>query len=82
MRSMAASHEELAKEGILDDLAELRPGSGGSHITLHGSKRRVSDGQSTEWKQQIASFTIGQMGHNFICGECRDAPSRLEASLN
>ena len=60
--AMGVFHEELAKAGVLLDMAGLQPTSKGWRIRYDsGDKRTVIDGPFTESKELIAGYTLIQV---------------------
>ena len=55
---MTRYNEELAKAGILLELAGLQPTSKSAKIKFAGTKRTVVDGPFTESKEVVAGFWI------------------------
>lgn len=55
---MGKFNEELAKAGVLVDLAGLKPSSAGKRLVAEGSKRTVVDGPWPETKELIAGYWI------------------------
>ncbi|HEY8050247.1 MAG TPA: YciI family protein [Ramlibacter sp.] len=56
---MGRFHEELARAGVLLDMAGLQPSSKGWRIRYEGGdKRRVIDGPFTESKELVAGYTL------------------------
>ena len=60
LAAMGKYNEELAKAGVLLDLAGLKPSSQGARVRFSGSKRTVIDGPFPETKELIAGFWILQ----------------------
>jgi hypothetical protein len=58
---MGKYNEELAKAGVLLDLAGLQPSSKGARIRFSGGKRTVVDGPFTETKELIAGYWLIQV---------------------
>jgi hypothetical protein len=58
MLAMHQYTEELAKAGVLVDLAGLTPTSRGARVRYHKSKVTVVDGPFTEAKELIAGYFI------------------------
>jgi hypothetical protein len=61
LSDMMKYNEELAKAGVLLDLAGLQPSSKGARIKFKGTKRTVVDGPFTEAKELIAGFWLIQV---------------------
>ena len=59
--AMAKYNEEMAKAGILLDLAGLQPSSKGAHIKFSGGKPTVIDGPFPETKELIAGYWLIQV---------------------
>jgi len=59
--AMTRYNEELAKAGVLLDLAGLQPSSKGARIKFSAGKRTVIDGPFAETKELIAGFWIWQV---------------------
>ncbi len=55
---METYHEELAKAGVLLDMAGLKPTSAGWRIGYHEGKRTLVDGPFPETKELIAGYTL------------------------
>ena len=58
---MGKYNEELAKAGVLLDLAGLQPSSKGFRVRFAGGKRTVIDGPFTETKELIAGYWLIQV---------------------
>jgi hypothetical protein len=58
LATMGRYNEELAKAGVLVDLAGLQPTSKGFRVQFSGGKRTIVDGPFTESKELIAGFWI------------------------
>jgi len=56
--AMGRYNEELAKAGVLVDLAGLHPSSKGSRIKFSGGKKTVIDGPFAETKEVIGGYWI------------------------
>jgi hypothetical protein len=56
--AMTRYNEELAKAGVLLDLAGLQPSSKGARIKFSGSKRTVIEGPFAETKELIAGYWL------------------------
>ena len=54
--AMTRYHEELAKAGVLLDLAGLQRSSKGARVRFSGGKRTVVDGPFAETKELIAGY--------------------------
>src|SRR5207237_10162168 len=54
-------NEELAKAGVLLDLAGLQPSSKGMRVRFAGGKRTLIDGPFTETKELIAGYWLIQV---------------------
>jgi len=54
--AMTRYNEELAKAGVLLDLAGLQPSSKGARVRFSGGKRTVVDGPFAETKELIAGY--------------------------
>jgi len=61
LSAMGKYNEELAKAGVLLDLAGLQPSSKGARIRFSRGKRTVIDGPFTETKELIAGYWIIQV---------------------
>ena len=59
--AMTRYNEELAKAGVLLDLAGLQPSSKGARIKFSAGKRTVIDGPFAETKELIAGFWLWQV---------------------
>jgi hypothetical protein len=59
--AMTKYNEELAKAGVLLDLAGLHPSSKGARIKFSGGKRAVIDGPFAETKELIAGYWLIQV---------------------
>ncbi len=59
--AMGKYNEELAKAGVLLDLAGLQPSSKGARLKFSGGKRTVIDGPFTEAKELIAGYWLIQV---------------------
>jgi hypothetical protein len=59
--AMTKYNEELAKAGVLLDLAGLHPSSKGARIKFSGGKRSVIDGPFAETKELIAGYWLIQV---------------------
>lgn len=59
--AMTRYNEELAKAGVLLDLAGLQPSSKGARIRFSGSRRTVVDGPFAETKELIAGYWLIQV---------------------
>jgi class 3 adenylate cyclase len=62
LTEVVAYHEELAEAGALYDATGLQPTSEGWRIRHSGGTRTVVDGPFAEAKDQIAGYTIIQVG--------------------
>ena len=58
---MTKYNEELAKAGVLLDLAGLQPSSKGMRVRFAGGKRTLIDGPFTETKELIAGYWLIQV---------------------
>jgi hypothetical protein len=58
--AMTKYNEEMAKAGILLDLAGLQPSSKGARIKFSGGRPTVVDGPFAETKELVAGFWIVQ----------------------
>jgi len=58
--AMTKYNQELAKAGMLIDLAGLQPSSKGARIKFSGEKRTVIDGPFAETKELIAGYWLIQ----------------------
>src|SRR5206468_12393713 len=56
--AMTKYNEELAKAGVLLDLAGLRPTSDGARVLWTGGKVNVTDGPFTEAKEIVAGYWL------------------------
>lgn len=54
--AMTKYNEEMAKAGVLLDLAGLQPSSKGARIKFSGNERSVIDGPFAETKELIAGY--------------------------
>jgi len=54
--AMTMYNEEMAKAGVLLDLAGLQPSSKGARIKFSAGKRTVIDGPFAETKELIAGY--------------------------
>jgi hypothetical protein len=62
MAEMRVFHEELARAGVLLDLAGLKARSHGWRVAIAADgKRRVQDGPFAETKELIAGYTLIQV---------------------
>lgn len=61
LSEMMKYNEELAKAGVLLELAGRQPTSKSAKIKFSGSKRTVVDGPFTEAKEVVAGFWIIQV---------------------
>src|SRR5436853_3112944 len=59
--AMTKYNEELAKAGVLLDLAGLQPSSKGARIKFSGGKKTVIDGPFAETKELIAGYWLIQV---------------------
>lgn len=59
--AMTRYNEELAKAGVLLDLAGLQPSSKGARIKFSGGKRTVIEGPFAETKELIAGHWLIQV---------------------
>ncbi len=59
--AMTKYNEEMAKAGILLDLAGLQPSSKGARIKFSGGKSTVVDGPFAETKELIAGYWLIQV---------------------
>jgi hypothetical protein len=59
--AMTKYNEEMAKAGILLDLAGLQPSSKGARIKFSGGRPTVVDGPFTETKELIAGYWLIQV---------------------
>src|SRR5208282_6798843 len=59
--AMTRYNEELAKAGVLLDLAGLQPTSKGARIKFSGGKPKVVDGPFSEAKEIIGGYWIIQV---------------------
>lgn len=59
--AMTRYNEELAKAGVLLDLAGLQPSSKGARIKFSGGKRTVIEGPFAETKELIAGYWLIQV---------------------
>ena len=60
LAAMGKYNEQLAKAGIVLELAGLKPSSAGARVRFSGDKRTVIDGPFAETKELIAGFWILQ----------------------
>ena len=58
LSTMGKYNEELAKAGVLVDLAGLKPTSQGTRIRFSGGKRTVTDGPFAETKELMGGYWI------------------------
>src|SRR5207249_4091636 len=56
--AMTKYNEELAKAGVLLDLAGLQPTSEGARVQFTGGKANVIDGPFTEAKELVAGYWL------------------------
>jgi hypothetical protein len=56
--AMTKYNEELAKAGVLVDMAGLQPSSKGARLIFSGRKRTVVDGPFAESKELIAGYWL------------------------
>ena len=61
LAAMAKYNEELAKAGVLLDLAGLHPTSKGARVKFSAGKPRVIDGPFTEAKELIGGYWVIQV---------------------
>jgi len=61
LAAMGKYNEELAKAGVLLDLAGLHPSVNGARVKFSGGKRTVIDGPFTESKELLAGYWILQV---------------------
>ena len=61
LSAMGRYNEELAKAGVLLDLAGLHPGSKGTRVKFSGGKGTVTDGPFAETKELIAGYWLIQV---------------------
>jgi hypothetical protein len=61
LRDMMKYNEELAKAGVLLDLAGLQPSSRGARVRFSGRERTVIDGPFAETKELVAGFWVLQV---------------------
>ncbi len=59
--AMTRYNEELAKAGVLLDLAGLQPSSKGARVKFSGGQRTVVDGPFVETKELIAGYWLIQV---------------------
>jgi hypothetical protein len=59
--AMTKYNEEMAKAGILLDLAGLQPSSNGARIKFSGGRPTVVDGPFAEMKELIAGYLLIQV---------------------
>jgi hypothetical protein len=59
--AMTKYNEELAKAGVLLDLAGLHPSAKGARVKFSGGKRTVTDGPFAETKELIAGYWLIQV---------------------
>jgi hypothetical protein len=62
LTAMGRFNEELAKAGILESGAGLKPSSHGVRVRFSGSARTITDGPFTETKELVAGFWIWNIG--------------------
>jgi hypothetical protein len=60
LSEMARYNEQLAKAGMLVDLAGLQPTSKGARVKFAGGKTTVIDGPSAEAKELVAGYWVIQ----------------------
>jgi hypothetical protein len=58
MAAMAKYNEELAKAGVLIDLAGLHPSAEGVRVRFSGGETTVVDGPFTQAKETVAGYWI------------------------
>ena len=58
LTAMGRFNEELAKAGILEAAAGLKPSSHGVRVRFSGSARTVTDGPFAETKELVAGYWI------------------------
>lgn len=58
LTAMGRFNEEIARAGILESGAGLKPSSHGVRVRFSGSTRTVTDGPFTETKELVAGFWI------------------------
>ena len=58
LATMGRYNEELAKAGVLLDLAGLQPTSSGARIEYSGKKRTITDGPFSEAKEVVAGYWL------------------------
>jgi hypothetical protein len=58
LAAMGKYNEELAKAGLLVDLAGLHPSAEGARVMFSGGERTVVDGPFTEAKELVAGYWI------------------------
>jgi hypothetical protein len=61
LAAMGKYNEDLAKAGVLLDLAGLHPSANGVRVKFSGGKRTVIDGPFTEAKELLAGYWILQV---------------------
>jgi len=61
MPRMTQYNEELARAGVLLDLASLQPSSNGMRICFSGGKKTVVDGPFPETRELIAGYWLIQV---------------------
>ena len=59
--AMGRYNEQLAKAGVLIDLAGLQPSAKGAHVKFSGGKRTLVDGPFAETKELIAGYWLIQV---------------------
>ncbi|MGC2199004.1 MAG: YciI family protein [Stellaceae bacterium] len=59
--AMTKYNEEMAKAGVLLDLAGLQPSAKGARVRFSGNKRTVIDGPFAETKELIAGYWVIQV---------------------
>ncbi len=62
MTAMGRFNDELAKAGILEAAAGLKPSSQGVRVRFSGSDRTVFDGPFAETKELVAGYWIWNVG--------------------
>jgi hypothetical protein len=83
LSEMMKYNEELAKAGVLLDLAGLQASSKGAKVRFHGKERTVIDGPFTEAKELIAGYWILQCKSLAECIEwVKRAPCPGEGTMS
>ncbi len=62
LTAMGRFNDELAKAGILEAAAGLKPSAQGVRVRFSGSDRTVTDGPFAETKELVAGYWIWKVG--------------------